>query len=269
MNVWSYSIFGRDTEKYYKPMIKNFELAKSNNVKIIINVNKDDEQFVKDYFEDYKEKFILEVHNDIFFNKFPKMLRYIISKKYPNSNFFYKDSDSIVTDNEINIMNNWLKNENTNYLIIRNHPVQLAPILAGMFAVKSSKTGFVIKLVKKFFNEKYLKENNIKFTDFDYDQVFLQVEVYLKILKQVSIYSSHFYFCEESIIQIRFNKDFIGRQVYRDKTEIGNEWYFKLYNNKMLCIPYIHRLYKYYKSDKIILLLAKIFTLLSLNRFFK
>lgn len=269
MNIWSYSIFGRDTDKYYKPMIENFKLAKSNNARIIINVNKDDEQFVKDYFEDHKDKFILEVHNDFYLSNFPKMLRYIISKKYLNDNFFYKDSDSIVTDDEINIMKNWLENENTDYLIIRNHPVHLSPILAGMFGVKYSKLGFLINLVEKFFNEKYLKENNIKFTDFDYDQVFLQIEVYSKILKHASIYSSHFYFCEENIIQIRFNKDFIGRQVYRYKPEIGNEWYFKLYNNKMLVVPYVHRLYKYYKSDKTIILLAKIFTLLSLKRFCK
>ncbi len=266
MNIWSYSIFGSDTEKYYKPMIENFELAKSNNAQIIINVNKDDEQFVRNYFEDYKDNFILEVHNDFYLSKFPKMLRYIISKKYPNSNFFYKDSDSIVTDDEIHIMKNWLQNEKTDYLIIRNHPVHLSPILAGMFAVKAPKISFLVELIEIFFNEEYLSLNSIKLNNFDYDQVFLQMEVYSLIINNSSIYSSHFYFCEEKIKKIKFNSNFIGKQVYQENSENQDEWYFKIYSNKVLCLPYIHKLYRYYKDDKIVLILAKLFDLFNFKK---
>lgn len=128
------------------------------------------------------------------------MMRYIISKKYSKYNIFYKDSDSIVTDDEINLMNHWLENENTDFLIIRNHPVHLSPILAGMFAVKAPKISFLVELIENFFNEKYLSLNSIKLNNFDYDQVFLQMEVYSLIINNSSIYSSHFYFCEENQI---------------------------------------------------------------------
>lgn len=44
MNIWSYSIFGTDTEKYYKPMLRNFQIAKENDVQIIISVKEKDEK---------------------------------------------------------------------------------------------------------------------------------------------------------------------------------------------------------------------------------
>lgn len=261
MNIWSYSIFGTDTEKYYKPMLRNFQIAKENDVQIIISVKEKDEKFVRNYFFDYQDYFILEVINEKVFNDFPKMMRYIISKKYSKYNIFYKDSDSIVTDDEINLMNHWLENENTDFLIIRNHPVHLSPILAGMFAVKAPKISFFVELIENFFNEKYLSLNSIKLNNFDYDQVFLQMEVYSLIINNSSIYSSHFYFCEEKIKKIKFNSNFIGKQVYQENSENQDEWYFKIYSNKMLCLPYIHKLYRYYKDDKIILILAKLFDL--------
>ena len=269
MNIWSYSIFGRDTKKYYAPMKKNFELAKKNNAKIIISIDKDDKNFILDYFLDYKSEFILEVYDDVFSKKYPKILRYLIGSKYRNNNFFYKDSDSIVTENEINIMNDWLENAKSDYLIFRNHPVHVAPILAGMFAIKASKVNFIVNTVQNFFNEKYLQKNNIKFTDFDYDQVFLQMEVYEKIRGSASIYSSHFYFCNENIIPIGFNENFIGRQAYKEEKERGDEWYFKIYDNDLLCIPYIHKLYHYYKFVRVSLYLSKLFKQLSLIRHYK
>lgn len=58
--------------------------------------------------------------------------------------------------------------------------------------------------------------------------------------------------------KIKFNSNFIGKQVYQENSENQDEWYFKIYSNKMLCLPYIHKLYRYYKDDKI---LAKLFDL--------
>ena len=105
MIVWSYSIYGLNTEVYYKPMLENIRLAKLNNAKVVISTTEKYVDLIKDYF--IQE--ILNVHIEVFSSEIyfgaETILRFLAVEKVDADFYFIKDSDSIVTERELYIMN--------------------------------------------------------------------------------------------------------------------------------------------------------------------
>ena len=94
--------------------------------------------------------------------------------------FLSRDADSLVSEREMNLVDNWIKSDKC-FHIIRDHPRHTQPIMGGMFGVKikefQQKYGNIdidknIIFYKRQFNRQ--KKRNV-------DQLFLSQKIYPKI----------------------------------------------------------------------------------------
>jgi hypothetical protein len=131
MIVWSYSIFGSNTEVYYKPMLDNIRLAKSNNIKVVISTTEQYLNIVRNYFFHELEYIHIETYPSDKYVGLETILRFLTVEKIDADYYFIKDSDSIVTARELYIMNHWILISKFNFIIIRDNPLHVAPMLSG------------------------------------------------------------------------------------------------------------------------------------------
>ena len=151
--------------------------------------------------------------------------------------YFIKDSDSIVTEREIYVMNHWMNLTNEDYIIIRDNPIHVAPVLAGMFGFRKNVCSFIVNNCNSFFT------SLLKKGDYGYDQRWLAEKIYPTIKNRTIVYSSFFYFKGENLIIInRVNNllSFIGSQSNENSNSrsLENQFY-SFYNSELLCLPYI------------------------------
>ena len=242
MIVWSYSIYGTNTEVYYKPMLENIRLAKLNNIKVVISTTDEYENMLNNYFKDFIHDFHLEVFSSKIYKQAAMLLRYLVLERIDSEYYFIKDSDSIVTDRELYIMNHWVLTSNENFIIIRDNPIHVSPILGGIFGFRNNAK----HIFKDSLHETFSKLN-FRFK-YGQDQRWLSEKIYPYIINQSQVYSSYFHFWNEKLIIIGrvYNSNFIGAQ------SIGNinlnskeNEFLHLYANDLLCLPYIASLPKY------------------------
>jgi hypothetical protein len=129
MIIWSYSVFGLNTEVYYKPMLENIRLAKSNNVKIVISTTEQYLNLIEDYFSQELENIHIVTFSSKKYTGLETILRFLIVDKLDADYYFIKDSDSTVTARELYIMNHWMLISKLSYMIIRDNPLHVAPII--------------------------------------------------------------------------------------------------------------------------------------------
>jgi hypothetical protein len=243
MIVWSYSIYGSNTEVYYKPMLENIQLAKSNNVRIVISTTEKYVDLVKNYFVKEIEHIDIITFPSKIYSGAETILRFLAVEKIEADFYFIKDSDSIVTARELYIMNHWMLMTKYDYFIIRDNPIHVAPILSGMFGFRKNVRVVFINNCSKTF----LKPNlNLKY---GFDQQWLTEVIYSRIVMQAQVYSSYFYFYKENIIRlsrVRDNSNFIGAQTIGNINPNSKESDFlHLYGNDLLFIPFLHTLPKF------------------------
>ena len=242
-SVWCYSIYGTDAEKYYEPMLSNIKIAKHHGVALVLHTNKKSETQVRNFFRDNLEEIMLFVHNDEYAEYFPKILRYLSSEKIDSKFYFFKDSDSIVTLKEIEIMNRWMHTSNPIALIIRDHPLHISLILAGMFGANKNLSQYIAKSAEEFF----LKRKPGYYNKYSYDQVWLARKIYPTIVDKADVNTSFFYYREEKITRIKIdlkNHQYIGAQAYKQSLNSPEnlEGYLRLYGPNLLTLPYFPKL---------------------------
>lgn len=237
--VWAYCIYGDEESKYYDPMIFNIEKASIIGAKIVVHTTIESEKKVIDYFQGYHSVQVI-VHQGETQKKWAKALRFITPTYVDADFYFYKDSDSIVTEKEIKISTDWMLAKDSQALIIRDHPVHVTPILAGMFAVKSVLGKEIASKAARYFFE---KGNSLVTDDYSYDQAWLAKVVYPSVIAFASVYTSFFCYWNEKVVRIHpelNNYDYIGAQVYRRHSGMKESIpYMALYNGKLLSLPYI------------------------------
>jgi hypothetical protein len=127
-----------------------------------------------------------------------------------------RDSDSIFTTREVNLVQNWINSE-SNFHIIRDHELHISPILAGMFGIKKALFPF-------FKAQLYTNKLKVK-NSYNADQKFLADYIYLKIRNKSMIHTSHFAFFGEKYTRISKCIDpdnFIGAIYVNYKDEVNN-----------------------------------------------
>lgn len=264
-SVWCYSIYGFDLDKYYAPMLSNIKIARHHGIALVLHTNKKSESTVRNYFKSEINEFILIVHDNEISEIFPKLLRYLTFRSISSKFYFFKDSDSIVTQKEISIMNEWMDSKEPVALLIRDHPLHISPILAGMFGVDSNLAQYIEESVE----ESFIKRKPRRYNFYSYDQDWLARKVYPKIVKSADVYTSFFYYRDEKITRIKRelkNHEYIGAQVYKrfQKVPENLDLYLKLYGFDLLSLPYIHSISFLYGKVRPTLAIAYI-----LGRFFK
>ena len=262
MDVWCYTIYGRDTDAYYLPMIKNIEVANDLDVVVIISTIEEDYSFVREFFKKYNIKIIS--FNGYYHKKYPKMLRYLVPLYFDYENYFFKDSDSFVTLNEISIMEEWKGGGNSQAIIIRDHPLHISPIMAGMFGLKKPAAINVASQVEEGFQTNVF---DLK-SPYNYDQLWLVDNVYPKIKSESSVYTSYFAYFGEKITFFNSSDTHIGEQHFQAESEKADLMKFKKnYNGMILSAPHFYLFSQLYQKSRLVLAFAKIIDFLGFNCF--
>lgn len=225
MILISYSLFGKN-RIYYDPIKENyFKLEKyqisGNKIKFVLF---HDNSIDLNFFSDLDIiKFNIE-SNDYFKNIVPRMWRFASPKFHEANYYLFRDSDSLILDKEIEILDEWIKSD-FYWSVIRDSRYHLYPILAGTFGVKRQKSDQLVLILKS------AKKSNNHF----YDQLFLSKFLYPKIIKNLIVYTSFLGFKNENIIIIKKTlNDFIGN--YANAGPIPNSFLDnKIFLNQNLC----------------------------------
>lgn len=242
-SIWCYSIYGDDIERYYQPMILNINHAIDVGADIFIHTNKKYEEKVFKYFFNSKLKDNIIVHDGIYANQYPKVLRFLTCNFIASDYYFFKDSDSVVTEKEKLIMKEWINSVNPTALIMRDHPLHIAPIMAGMFGVNRELSIKIADSALGYFSNPKLSH----FNSYSYDQEWLARNIYPKIVGSAYVNTSFFYYSGERVKRINREIDghkFIGAQVYKSVSigPVPPDPYMNLYGEDLLSLPYFSKL---------------------------
>lgn len=117
----------------------------------------------------------------------------------------FRDSDSVLTDREVKLVNEWIESD-FDFHIIRDHQLHISPILAGMFGIKQR---FFSDFSRQLTENKSLVLSNL----YNSDQLFLGDVIYSKVIRNTLIHTSFFAFSNEKFVRINKSNDsnnFIG-----------------------------------------------------------
>jgi hypothetical protein len=247
-SAWCYSIYGDDTLKYYRPMRENIRIAKEHGATLVLHTNGQSETKVKAYFEDLSADMIFVVHRERYADRFPKVLRFLTPRTVTAKFYFFKDSDSIVNQKELDLMDQWTRSGNPTSLIIRDHPLHIYPILAGMFGINRELSLRVAASAEACF----VNKSPARYHRHCYDQDWLAKEIYPALASEAAVRTSFFYFRGEHFVRTGRDLEsyqYIGAQAYKDTLEVAEEGsggYLRLYGDGLLCLPYYPKLYFLY-----------------------
>ncbi len=232
MKVISYSLFGSN-QRYITPLLINARTVNDYYPNWIIRVYHDDTVNV----ETLRIFTSLNVHlfninkSDLKkYNLAPKFWRFLPILENNIDAIIFRDSDSIFSKREEELVNTWLNSE-FDFHIIRDHQLHIAPIMAGMFGVK--KGGFGI-FKEKMLNNPILTAKN----SYNSDQIFLADELFPKIQNSVLINTSYFAFSNENFVKISKSLNanhFIGA-IYSDSNKESDSVFYDY--EFMIGIPY-------------------------------
>lgn len=242
MVVWSYSLYGNNKEVYYRPMLENIRIAKAVGVKVMISTTDIFEQSVKDYFSAELNDIKINIFPSKYFIGSEMILRVLALETVQADFYFMKDSDSIVTDRELTLMSDWMLLSAEPYMIIRDNPIHVAPIMGGMFGLNISVRDKLVQSCQDYFS----KSNNK--ASYGMDQQWLADHIYPIIRQKAKVYSSYFYFRAEKLVRINrvhHPDTFIGAQAEGNVNPHSMQGYFeKFYGDQLLSLPYFPRLPK-------------------------
>ena len=134
----------------------------------------------------------------------PKFWRFLPVFEKEVDVVLFRDSDSIITTREASLVNYWM-NSDYSAQILRDHPLHMAPIMAGMFGLKK-------EVFKVFAHQLELNKNLVQEKSYSADQVFLAKYVYKFIYKKAIVQTPFFTYPGENCLKISEAKDenFIG-----------------------------------------------------------
>jgi hypothetical protein len=187
----SYCLFG-DVTKYYPSLDINIKNISKFNFNIIIICDDINFKILKIKYPSIKiiigEKY--NIQNKMLWRLIPVFLN-------SSDVLFIRDADSIITDYEFSLMNEFIISE-FSFHIIRNHPLHFMPIMGGLFGIK--KNFYNIFQIPKI--SKYLSTTkNI----YDHDQFFLANRIYRQVINDALLHVSHYKYLNEKTIPINFD----------------------------------------------------------------
>lgn len=256
--VWSYCLYGRDVKLYYEPMLSNISKAVANGISIIIFTRSEDEAFVLGYFDDYQDFVKVVVASDVR-DDFIKLHRYLAPRYIDGDYYFYKDTDSLVTKRELFYSRDWLESAASDCMLIRDHPLHLAPVMGGMFGLNRNVAKKLTLSVVNYLRGVCFAPNN----KYLYDQLWLGANFYPSIRKSSTVYTSFFYYDGENIVDISSDRDpfcFIGSQYDMSNQRLLElESYSKYYSARgsKLNLPYVRAISDLYQKVRLVLFFAK------------
>jgi hypothetical protein len=256
----SYSLYGKNSN-YYFPLREQLEvfnnwkskgLYKEFNFEIVVFVDKSvDLNFFRDlplkllYIEDFAE----------LRNVPPKMWRYYNVFYNEADVYLFRDSDSCITDREVDFIRIWLKTDYESN-VIRDTRLHLFPIMAGTFSVRKGCIS-MLKEILKSSGSITLKSGHF------YDQIYLAEVVYPKFKSKLLVFTNFLHFKHENYIRTDYrNKNFIGG--YYNDNNLSKHWH----DNEFVSL-YSHNILKFLLySTKLVLFFISIVIILNKTKKF-
>ena len=228
MIVLNYSIFGSDN-RYFLPLIFNIDNANTqlgDEHKFVIHHGGIPPHWLK-ILTSYGDRVVLVAHDDCDFpNTYKMMWRYQIIEESFETCHLFRDSDSLITSREVEAINHW-RTSQFNFLIIRDHPLHVMPILGGLFGCKGPGVALLRSAMSDLLT-------NVPFNEYGADQVYLDRELYRRNKHQCLIFSSCVVFPGENVIELDNCGPTIGgysdcdTQCVRVKSTMLPRWIFSL-----------------------------------------
>ena len=194
-NIISFSLYGND-ERYTKPLLSNaHSIAKYYPAWTIYVYH--DRTVEASYVEQLKCLDVVTINVvDIGASDLPpKLWRFLPTLEDNIECILFRDADSLFSLREVELVSDWMKS-NSLIHIIRDHPLHIAPIMAGMLGVKEEAFAYLAKLLHK--PDLYQLSRS-----HDYDQILLADHLYPAVYKNAMIHTSFFKFSGENIIKIK------------------------------------------------------------------
>ena len=239
--VLMYAVYGSNVDLYYKPLKTNIQNPQLANFEIVIATTSLYENLVKEYFCDFIDRIKVIIFDHGAYGGKEKLLRFYAVDQLNAPYYFIKDSDSIISDQEISIMAYAMANHAYNAMIIRNHPLHVAPILAGMFGFSDRLKYLMVNEVKNALNSDSYRDT------YNYDQIWLAYDIYPQIVRSTLVFSSSFYLKGEKLVRISFNdQEYIGKPEI--DVEVDYDLPFLPSNSTMFSIPFFQHLPKAIKK---------------------
>jgi len=231
--IISYSLYGNN-QRYTVPLLENSKIALNLYSGWTIYVYHD-HTVNKSFLDRLRQNGVvtINIEQTNHGNLPPKMWRFLPVKNLSIDCVIFRDADSLLTQREQDLVMKWMKSDKSVH-IIRDHPLHVAPILAGMFGIKHNS----FKILSKLMDE---KRPNIKQRPIDYDQVFLADYLYPRIIKMALIHVSFFKYWNEQAIKIEPVSDgynYIGSVEIGDELKSEEEKNILLKSKFMNGIPY-------------------------------
>jgi hypothetical protein len=239
--IISYSLYGNN-QRYTLPLLENSKIVLDLYPGWIIYVYHDD-SVSNEFIEllNLNGVFTINIEKCNYGSLPPKMWRFLPVKDNDVDCVIFRDADSALTSRESDLVIKWIESEKDVH-IIRDHPLHIAPILAGMFGLKRNS----FKILSKLLDEAKPK---IKQRPIDYDQVFLADYLYPKVVDLALIHVSFFRYWDEQVIKIKGVSDgynYIGSVEIGDNLKREEEKNILLKSKFVIGIPYfVGRLFRY------------------------
>jgi len=227
--IISYSLYGNN-RRYTAPLLENSKIALNLYSGWTIYVYHD--YTVNQFFLDQLRQngvVTINIEQSNHENLPAKMWRFLPVKDLNIDCVIFRDADSILTQRERDLVTQWLESDKSVH-IIRDHPLHIAPILAGMFGIKRNSFHILSKIMDEI-------TPKIKQRPIDYDQVFLADYFYPRIIKMALIHVSFFKYWAEEVIKIEAVSDGYN---YIGSVEIGDELKREEEKNILLMVFLIH-----------------------------
>lgn len=235
--VWSYSVYGGDTNAYYAPIVNNIILARQEKAIVAISTTIHYEGKVREFFRDYLDEIQIVSYDHAALCAYPKILRFLIPNVLKSNFYFFKDSDSIVTAKEVRIMREWMSIATPFAMFIRDHPLHVAPIMAGMFGISSDVADFLTNAADRAFLAEVPQFND----PYSYDQDWLRADVYPELVERAYVYTSFLFYSAENVRRIDRESQgsaFIGAQAhYKYPVLLERTEFYDWYGAGLLCAP--------------------------------
>jgi len=191
MFAFNFVLFG-DYSKYIDKLIMNINWINKNidnctfHVNCVLLLNKDVKRLKKMGCRIYIRDNFSKCRNTKLM-----LLRYFPINNPENYPVLIRDADSLVTKEEIFMINHWIKSRYS-FMVIRDSIAHTMPIMGGLFGYKAQFFEFI---------EQYLQSiDEYPFDDYGADQKFLSDNLYVKIRNQTLFYTSSITFPYENFV---------------------------------------------------------------------
>ena len=189
--IISYSLYGAE-ERYTIPLLDNARSLASYYPGWTIYVYHD-ETVDPNYIAELRELNVaaIDMTRHLYNGLPPRLWRLLPTLQDDLECIIFRDADSVFTSRESALVSQWLESEKLVH-IIRDHPLHVAPILAGMFGVKREAFSMLSCLLSQHKNYQSTRPH-------DYDQVLLADSFYPRVRRMAMIHTSFFRFCGEEV----------------------------------------------------------------------